>query len=1100
MSDSPYFNDDAFSNSADLLLQAMATVGAVAWRWDLHNDEFFYSAELAELLGLDLNLQQKNLLSLLPSNERQGLYRTANRAFDNNDVLEDQLHLQLEHGSFPFRIIGSRMDFGDPAARFLAGILITGVDTGQMFSSIISNAEVLAFVKDLQGRYLFVNEQYAGAYQREQVSFIGQTDDELFPDKNLSRLQGLELQVMQLGRSVQVEENLVTDRKRRFLSSRFPITNGHGELYAIGGILTDISRLKQYELTIDAQRRNLQGVIDAVPAEITHFDINACVIALNKQAAQSLEQSTEQVKGKTLLEISPDNDAMARAHETIVQVIATAESCSMVVNRCIQDDVFIWERVDTIPLFSKQSQVTGVLQVSTDVSEIKENELKLMRREASYSAFIANSSEAILGSEIRPPMPLALDHEAQLDWISKHLICSEANQKAAAMLLHSIEDLTGKHAMDVVSEENRSVYRDYLDRLIKDNYATSRFLGQFKTPTNDTVWFELSGRGRIENGKLTEIWSVFRDITEQKMQELALRRSELRYRMFIAKSHEGIFSLSLPQPLDINKSAAEQHDEILHTIFISECNEELTRQHQSDCKGRLLVDVFGTDVASRLIKSLIENNYEMPEQELEVVGKSGVSHWYLVNIDGIVEAGCLTGCWAISRDITERRRYLNELEFQANHDSLTLLPNRKALYADINARLDKLAINRSQCIALMLIDLDRFKEINDTLGHHMGDKLLKQLGPRLQEVLKSSDSLVARLGGDEFAIIVTEPNEAAALDKAFKALLAIKETFDLDGFKADISASIGIAFAPKHGRDVGVLMRYADVAMYRAKTESMGVLEYDKSFDEHTPKRLSLITDLGRAIKEKQLLLVFQPKVDLREKRLKSVEALLRWRHPSHGMVPPGEFIPLAETTELIRPLTSWVLDTALAQCRQWQDQGLNIPVAINLSARSLHDENIVYQVKGALIRHGVPASSLELEITESAIMADPQRALRVLQLMDELGVYLSIDDFGTGYSSLAYLKKLPVDLLKIDASFVTDMLSDDQDAIIVNSTIHLAHNLGLQVIAEGVENDTTLTELHSMGCDQAQGYYVAKPMDALEFSLWLGRTAWLPYRLSETT
>jgi len=287
-------------------------------------------------------------------------------------------------------------------------------------------------------------------------------------------------------------------------------------------------------------------------------------------------------------------------------------------------------------------------------------------------------------------------------------------------------------------------------------------------------------------------------------------------------------------------------------------------------------------------------------------------------------------------------------------------------------------------------------------------------------------------------------------------------------------------------------MRYADIAMYHAKTQMLGLSIYSADADPHSPKRLAMMSELGRAIRENQLCLYFQPKVILDERRCYGFEALIRWIHPELGFVPPDDFIPIAEFTSLIHPLTAWVLEKSIAQCRQWQMQGLSLSVAVNLSARNLMDENIPKLVERLLIKYQLPPSRLELEITESSIMSDPNRALRILQQLHELGVHLSIDDFGTGYSSLAYLKRLPVQTLKIDNSFVRNMLEDLQDELIVNSTIHLAHNLGLTVVAEGVENEELLQRLSSMGCDEAQGYFIGRPMALNNADQWLVESGWI--------
>jgi diguanylate cyclase (GGDEF)-like protein/PAS domain S-box-containing protein len=437
------------------------------------------------------------------------------------------------------------------------------------------------------------------------------------------------------------------------------------------------------------------------------------------------------------------------------------------------------------------------------------------------------------------------------------------------------------------------------------------------------------------------------------------------------------------------------------------------------------------------------------------------------------------------RDVSERKQLERALTRQAFTDQLTGLPNR-ALLQDRAQQALGLAGRQGLTCALLLIDLDRFKEVNDTLGHHHGDLLLQQVATRLAGTLRGSDT-VARLGGDEFAVLlpqITSIQEATVV--ADKLNAAIEAPFTLDGLTLDIDASIGVAAYPDHASDANQLLQRADVAMYAAKATHAGYIVYDPSLDQHNPRRLGLLGQLRRALAAGELVIYYQPKADVRSRRILGVEALVRWQHPDYGLLGPGEFIPLAETTGLIRPLTSHVLQAALRQCRTWLDAGHKLSVAVNLSTRCLLDLTLPDQITALLEDQAVAPDRLLLEITESAIMTDPTRALEVLNRLHALGVQLAIDDFGTGYSSMAYLKSLPVDELKVDRSFVKHLHENQNDAVIVRSTVDLGHNLGLRVVAEGVEDQATLKELATLGCDSVQGYYVARPMPAAELAAWL--------------
>jgi diguanylate cyclase (GGDEF)-like protein len=390
----------------------------------------------------------------------------------------------------------------------------------------------------------------------------------------------------------------------------------------------------------------------------------------------------------------------------------------------------------------------------------------------------------------------------------------------------------------------------------------------------------------------------------------------------------------------------------------------------------------------------------------------------------------------------------------------------------------------------MLIDLDRFKEVNDTLGHHIGDLLLQQIGPRLAGVLRDSDT-IARLGGDEFAVLLPEvQNELAAMEIADRMLEALEQHFTLPELLVDIDASIGIALSPEHGADVDTLMQRADVAMYLAKEGKSGYQVYATARDPYSPKHLSLLHDLRHAIESGQFLVYYQPKADLETGAIVGVEALVRWQHPEQGLILPDDFVPLAERTGLSRPLTLFVLNESLRQLAEWRHMGLDLRMAVNLTGRNLHDPGFPVDVARVLEAWDVPARHLVLEITENSVMADPARVIGVLKALREMGVELALDDFGTGYSSLAYLKRLPVHELKIDKSFVMNMSGDESDAVIVQSTIGLARNLRLRVVAEGVEDKDSWDELAALGCDVAQGYYLSRPAPAAELTTWLQRHA----------
>jgi len=436
-------------------------------------------------------------------------------------------------------------------------------------------------------------------------------------------------------------------------------------------------------------------------------------------------------------------------------------------------------------------------------------------------------------------------------------------------------------------------------------------------------------------------------------------------------------------------------------------------------------------------------------------------------------------------------RASRRLRHLALHDGLTGLPNRTLFHDRVERAIRGMRPDRT--VAVLLVDLDRFKEVNDTLGHDHGDELLKVVAERLSGALREGDTL-ARLGGDEFAVVLTDlPHRGAAAETAGRLHEALRRPFGLRGIAVELDASVGVALAPEHGRDPTTLIQRADVAMYDAKRTQVRVETYSAERDPHSPARLSLLGELRRAIEGDELVLHYQPKVSVDGDRVTGVEALVRWQHPEHGLLQPDEFVPLAERTGTIAQLTRWVLDTALRDCAAWRREYPDLTVAVNLAAANALDVSLPAMVTELLDEHGLPGSALECEVSETTVMSDPQRVTEVLAGLRALGVRLSLDDFGTGQASLAYLKRLPLDEVKIDRAFVTSMSEDAGDAVIVRSTIDLARNLGLDVVAEGVESESVLEALVDLRCSSAQGFYLSRPLPTADLADWLSNRSTTP-------
>ncbi len=553
---------------------------------------------------------------------------------------------------------------------------------------------------------------------------------------------------------------------------------------------------------------------------------------------------------------------------------------------------------------------------------------------------------------------------------------------------------------------------------------------------------------------------------EREKAEEAFKASESRFRNIAENALVGIYQSNL-------KGEILYANDALAMIYEFESPEEMTSEgavpRYKNLKDREVL-------LENLKKSGKVNNFE-----LEMLTKRGETRNVLVSatLDGEILSGMVI-------DITGRKQAEEMAHHLAYYDILTDLPNRILL----NDRIQQGIIigkRENRPLALLIMDLDRFKEINSTLGHHNGDLLLEQVGTRLRDLLRDADT-VARLGGDEFGVLLIKSDAEGATIVAKKIMEGLEKPFLISGLSIDVSASIGVALFPGHGEDSITLIQHADTAMYQAKKMESSIAVYSPKFDQYSPERLALMGELRHAIDANQFLLLYQPKLELKTGKTMGVEALVRWRHPQHGVIPPDQFIALAEHTGSIKQLTLWVLKDALRQSRSWHQAGIEISVAVNLSVRSLQAPQLLDQIRGMLSTWGVASSSLRLEITESIIMADPVLAMEIITQLTAMGIRFSIDDFGTGYSSLSYLQRLPVDEIKIDKSFIMNMLTDESSMKIVRSTIELAHSLGLKVVAEGVESKEILNELTSLGCDAAQGYFISRPLPQLELAAWLDK------------
>jgi diguanylate cyclase (GGDEF)-like protein/PAS domain S-box-containing protein len=585
-----------------------------------------------------------------------------------------------------------------------------------------------------------------------------------------------------------------------------------------------------------------------------------------------------------------------------------------------------------------------------------------------------------------------------------------------------------------------------------------------------TRWVWERGTGVIgEHGKPIALEGLVQDITKRKSAEQALREAERRYHGLFDNAIEGIFRTTVEgHYLDANPALAH--------IYGFDSPEELMRSLR-DIGTQLYVDKQRRDEFMHIMKA----RGSVTSFESQVYRKSGDIIWISENARAIfAEDGSPIGYEGTAEDITERRLYQVRIEHQANYDTLTGLANRSLLQDRLQQAL-LTAASSGRRIAVAFVDLDRFKFINDSLGHHVGDELLKAVAARLKSCVRDCDT-VARLGGDEFVLLInghTGPEYVRQLME--KMLAAVAQPWIIEQGEFLVSCSIGVALHPDDGEEALTLLKHADSAMYRAKDNGRNNFQFfTRELNALMTEQLELETHLRRALERNQFVLRYQPRVNLLTGQIVGAEALLRWRIPQRGTIAPLRFITLAEETGLIVPIGKWVLQTACAQNKAWQDAGLPpIVVSVNVSPRQFRHESLVQTVAEALASTGLEPRHLELELTESMVMHDAPQLVAMLDELKELGVKIAVDDFGTGYSSLSYLKRFPVDRLKVDRSFVEHMTTEADDATIVRAIISLGHNLGLKVVAEGVETAQQARALRAYQCDEAQGFLFARAVSA---------------------
>lgn len=777
-------------------------------------------------------------------------------------------------------------------------------------------------------------------------------------------------------------------------------------------------------------------------------------IDCNQRALELIGRTKEEILGKTPWDISPPTQADGQSSKAkALAFILKGETGERPIfdwthSTSTEQPVEVEVSLSRIP----HGRETALMCQLRDISERKQAEQTLKQSEAQYRHII----------------------EDQLDFIVRWLpdgTRTFVSDSYCKYFGQSREELLGTSFFPLIVPEELQSVRRKIETLSPQNpiaFDEHRAV----SASGEVRWQQWIDRARFdEHGKITVLQSVGRDIHDRKMAEEALRISEEKFSKAFHCSPEAIIITKIEDG---------------SIMEVNEGFERISGFKAQEVLGRttLEIGIWPEPIQRQQHIQTLKKQGHLKDAEVVYKIKSGelrncLTSAEMIEIDG---ESCLV---SVTRDITEAKRATAALQHQATHDALTDLPNRNWLKAYMEELIDEQDANTG--FALLLIDLDRFKEINDTLGHQTGDTILKQIGPRLTPLLGYLNGDLARLGGDEFAIIIKSTRNKADVEVAANDLLkALEQPFYFEGMRLEVGASLGIACFPEDGDNSHTLLRCADVAMYVAKEKAVGYEFYHTEEDRHSTRRLALMSELRTAIIDDQLRCYFQPKLDLNSQKITGFEALVRWQHPVHGLIPPVQFVPFAELGESIRPLTYWMLEQAIRKCRDWHQAGKQFSVSVNLSTRNLLDEGCLERIKQLLNHYKLEAHYLEIEITESSLIKDPERVLKNITRLHETGIKLSIDDFGTGYSSMSYLKRMPLHALKIDLSFVTHMLENKHDEIIVKSTVNLAHNLGLNVVAEGVENQATMDMLRRFGCDTAQGYFIAKPLAPEQVDDWL--------------
>jgi len=929
-------------------------------------------------------------------------------------------------------------------------------DSEERYRELIENAHDIIYTHDFDGKYTSINRaaEYITGYTRDE-SLALNFEQIVAPDYIEKAREMITRKVAGEITTAYELEVIAKNGERVTLEVNSRIERENGIPVAVQGIARDITQRKRAQKELERQKNELRVLFDVMPAKIWFKDTKNGIVRINKHAAHSIGMTVGEIEGKPAAEIYPD--ISERFYADDLEVIRSGKAKLGIVETVWDENGHEhWKEIDKVPYHDESGEVLGLVVVERDITEGKLLELDLQHKETLIR--IAGRVTQTGGWTIDLP-------GNKVSWSDEVFDILGYTHGDAPPLADVLK---------LYPEEWRGIVAAAIEECSR-NGTPFDLECEVLTGRDERIWVRICGEAEINaDGSVKRLQGAFQDITLRKLADEALRQNEAKFRDLFDNA-----------PVAYHELDTEgRFTRINHTeeLLLGYTNDEL--------KGRHPWEIIVEKVSHDATRAKLKGKEQLKAVERTFIRKDG-THVSVLNEDRMIldPDGNILGIRSTLQDITDRKRLEEQLTHQALHDPLTKLANRVLFRDRVEHALSR-AVRKQTPLAVMFLDLDNFKAVNDSLGHAAGDELLVCVTERLNACLRSSDT-PARLGGDEFAILVedmAQADEAVFIAERIRTLL--RTPFIINGTEVFVGASIGIATAGNKRQTPEELLRNADVAMYMSKSNGRDrYTVFEDKMHDVLVKRIQLETDMRSAIEKRQFEVYYQPIVDLRSERIMGMEALVRWNHPEHGLVLPLDFIPVAEETGLIVPLGAWILNEACSQASSWQvehDLGNSLSITVNIAGRQFQEVGLVDTVANALSRSKLPPQSLILEITESTMLLNTNATIETLTALKALGIGLAIDDFGTGYSSLSYLQKFPVDILKIDKSFIDKIAAGKEGAAVAKAIITMSDTLQLKTIAEGIESVGQQAALQVLGCELGQGYHFAKPLRAADMNEFL--------------